>query len=87
MKRRLMAMASAGGFSGKLGATLFSSALKAMSRKKRMARLLRRRAETSDRNPAGTKLLKRFNASGNRAKHAMAVQHPCYGRRSERAKE
>ena len=37
-------------------------------------------------NPAGAKLLKGFNRSGLRAKHATAVQRPCYGRRSERAK-
>lgn len=35
--------------------------------------------------PAGAKLLKGFNRSGLRAKHVTAVQHPCYGRRSERA--
>ena len=35
-------------------------------------------------NPAGTKLLKRFNKSGNRALHASKPQFPCYGRRSER---
>lgn len=36
--------------------------------------------------PAGAKLLKGFERSGLRAKHATAVQRPCYGRRSERAK-
>lgn len=34
--------------------------------------------------PAGAKLLRKFNKSGLRAKHATAVQRPCYGRRSER---
>lgn len=35
-------------------------------------------------NPPGTKLLKRFNKSGNRASHANKPQFPCYGRRSQR---
>ncbi len=38
-----------------------------------------------DAKPAGAKLLKGFNRSGLRAKHVTAVQHPRYGRRSERA--
>lgn len=88
MKLKLLEMAMAGAALRDKAARPFSYKPRAMTAKQHAKRLLERLREKGlwsvYRHPA--KLLKRFNASGNRAKHATAVQRPCYGRRSERAK-